>query len=342
MFYINTRFYKYYDNDKIIELRVIKFNNAETCKCIITKGPDEGNKITIPVKTLQQEYTMLTYDGIIIFSIAQIKQNLDDVMVTVLKRDNMVAGVSTPNVVCRQCVVDLFAKQFSQNHVDYVGLSISKETCPADIEFENFLACESIKDSIIVSYYIGDKLDDILSLFRHDKFNTTLHSSFIDHCNSLARTNPAMAEYFKRKGEANGYVQTLSELVHLNNFEYDLYRTFDIWPSTFTSDNFSDGVLSKNTEQWLSDILRTKIYKSLVVKYDKDIDLKAINKKYCLVADSEGTVYVVAYFVNGTYYTNLDDDNEQTIEKLVTLMGTSKSLQHAYENVKFSKEKYQK
>lgn len=341
-FFINTRFYKYVDDDTIIELKVLKFHNKEKCKCRVTKGPDVGMEINIPVKTLQDEYTMLSNDGIIIFNVVKINDTLDDVMVTVFRSDDLVKGINIPNVVCRQCVLDLFAKQFTPNHVDYVGLSISKETCPADVEFENFLACESVKTSVVLSYYIGESLDEILSVFKHDDFNNTLRCLFLSHCDSFIKTNPAMADYFRRKGEANGYVQTLPELLKLNNFEYDLYRTFDIIPTTLPAEHFSDGVLSKTAEELLSEILRTKIYKSLVVKYDKDIDLEAINKKYCLVSDNDGTVYVVAYFVNGTYYTDIDDDNEQNIEKLVTLMGTSKSLQHAYENIKFSKKKYEK
>ena len=340
-FFINTRFYKYVD-DNVIELKIVKFYNAEKCKCRVTKGPDAGLEINIPVKTLQDEYTMLSNDGIVIFNTVKINDTLDDVMVTVFKTEDTIKGINIPNVVCRQCVLDLFAKQFTPNHADYVGLSISKETCPADVQFENFLACESIKQSIVLSYYIGETLNEILSMFKHDVFDSTLHCLFTSHCDSFLKTNPAMADYFRRKGEANGYVQTLNELLKLNNFEYDLYRTFDIIPTTLDKENFSDGVLSKHAEEILSEVLRTKIYKSLVIKYDKDIDLEAIDKKYCLVSDKDGTVYVVAYFVNGTYYSELNDDNEQNIEKLVTLMGTSKSLQHAYENIKFSKKKYEK
>lgn len=340
-FFINTRFYKYVE-DTVIELKIVKFYNAEKCKCKVIKGPDTGIEINIPIKTLQDEYTMLSNDGIIIFNIVKINDTLDDVMVTVFRSEDMIKGINIPNVVCRQCVLDLFAKMIDPNKADYVGLSISKETCPADIEFENFLACESIKHSVVLAYYIGDTLDDILSLFKHNEFDSTLHCLFINHCDSFLKTNPAMADYLRRKGEADGYVQNISDLLKLNNFEYDLYRTFNIIPTTLDSEHFTDGVLSKLAEKVLSEILRAKIYKSLVIKYDKDIDLEAINKKYCLVSDKNGTVYIVAYFVNGTYYTNIDDDNEQNIEKLVTLMGTSKSLQHAYENIKFSKKKYEK
>lgn len=340
-FFINTRFYKYVE-DTIIELKVLKFYNADKCKCKITKGPDAGKEINIPVKTLQEDYTKLSNDGIIIFNVVKINDTLDDIMVTVFRSEDLVKGVNIPNVVCRQCVLDLFAKMMDPNKGDYVGLSISKETCPADIEFENFLACEAVKQSIVLSYYIGEPLKEILSMFKHDDFDNTLRCLFISHCDGLLKTNPAMADYFRRKGEANGYVQTLDELLILNNFEYDLYRTFNIIPTTLSAEHFSDGVLSKVAEEVLSEVLRTKIYKSLVVKYDKDIDLEAIDKKYCLVSDNDGTVYVVAYFVNGTYYSKLDDDNEQNIEKLVALMGTSKSLKHAYENIKFSKKKYEK
>lgn len=343
--YLNTRYYKFLEDDNILELRTIGFYNSDTVKCIVTKGPESeiGKTIKIPTKTLSNDYTELIPDGKIIFSIVSVQRDLKDVMVTVLTKAKMDTGNNIPTVVCRQCVLDLFAKQFSNNHVDYTGLSISEETCPADVEFENFLACESIIDSLICNYYIGDKLDYVLSLFKHDKYDSTLSTILVDHCNTLRADNPGLADYFLRKGEANGYVNNLKDLLKLNNFEYDLYRAFNIIPTTLPAEHFSDGVLSIHAGNVLSDILRTKIYKSLVVKYDKDIDLDAIAKKYCLVSDNDGTVYVVAYFVDGTFYEELKDgDHEGNIDKLTTIFGTSRSTMNAYENIKFDQSKYKK
>lgn len=342
--FLNTRFYKFYNDNYILELRVIGFVNEKTCRCIVTKGPktEINSQIKIPIKTLENEYTRLTFDGIVTFNTVTIVSGLKDVMVTVLPKKDIDVGINLPCVVCRQSVLDLFAKQFSPNHVDYTGLSISRETCPADIQFDNFLSCTSIDYSIVVAYYIGDTLDYILSLFKHDKFDSVLHELFVDHCKNINRDRPGLGDYFLRKGEANGYVQKLNDLLRLNNFEYDLYRAFNIIPTTLPAIDFAESVLSKRAEAVLGDFLRTKIYKSLVVKYDKDIDLDAIKKKYCLVADKDGVVYVVAYLVEGNYYTELTDDDEQNIEKLSTLFGTSQSIQHAYQNIKFSQEKYEK
>lgn len=345
--YLNGRYYKFLDEnneDSLIELKISGFVNETMCRCIVTKGPesDIGKIIKIPMETLSKEYVKLSPDGMILFNIVKVNEYLKDVMVTLLTTKNLDLGNNIPTVVCRQCVLDLFAKQFSPNHVDYVGLSISQETCPADVEFENFLACESIEDTLIIEYYIGDKLDDILSLFKHDKFDNTLIGIFLDHCKGLERTNKGLADYFRRKGEANGYVQSLTRLLELNNFTYDLYRAFDIIPTTLQSEDFSDGVLSLNAQAVLSDILRVKIQKSLVLKYDKSIDLNKIAKKYCLVSDNNDDVYVVAYFVNSTYYADLSDDHEGNIEKLTTIMGTSQSVMNAYENIKFNQNKYKK
>lgn len=337
----NTRFYKWVD-DKIVEVRVMGFANENFAKCIVTKGPvkELGKNIKVPIKTLQEEYTKLTPDGTIIFSVVKINSLLKDVMTTVLTREDMDLGINIPRVVCRQCVLDLFAKQFTPNHADWVGLSISKETCPADLEFENFLACESIESSIVCSYYIGDNLDTILSMFNHSMFDNTLHNIFVAHCNALAHGNKSFAEFLIKKGEANGYVQTLNELLKLNNFEYDLYRAFNIIPTDLDPVEFSADALSKHAEAVLSDFLRARITKSLVLKYDKDIDLEAISRKYCLASDKDGTVYVVAYVTEGTYSINVEDYDFQSIEKMVTRMGSSESLQNAYSHIKFNKDKY--
>lgn len=329
----NTRFYRYIDNsDDIIELRVIGFSNNETCKCKITKGPesDIGKQIKIPISELKDKYTELIPDGVIIFSTVRVQQGLDDVMVTVSTREDMDIGLQMPSVVCRQCVLDLFAKQMTPDK-DYVGLSISKETCPADIEFENFLACESVLSSTVCNYYIGDTLEYLLTeIVNTKKFDNVLSGLLYNHCEYTRKFNPGAADYFLRKGEADGYINNLEGLLTLNNFEYDLYRAFHIIPTTLTADNFEDGVLTKYAEKVLSDILRTNIYKSLVVKYDKDIDLKNINKKYVLVSDNDGTVYVVAYFTNGSYQV---DENGEMLE-------SDEQISNAYSSIKFNNSKY--
>lgn len=336
--YLNTRYYKYIgdSDDNIIELRVIGFNNSETCKCKITKGPetDIGKIIKIPISVLKEDYTLLIPDGNIIFNIVKVQQGLDDVMVTVIPKEKMDIGYAIPTVICRQCVVDLFAKQFAnQESKEYVGLSISEETCPADVEFTNFLVCESILHSTICNYYIGDTLDYLLSLFSHKKYDDVLSGLLSDYCNNLKTTMYAgLADYYLRKGEGHGFVNNLTSLLKLNNFEYDLYRAFHIIPTTLNPQHFDDGVLSKHAEYVLSSILRVGITKSLVVKYDKDIDLKSIAKKYALVSDNEGTVYVVAYFSNGSYEVTENGKFTETPEQ----------IKEAYENIRFNISKYKK
>lgn len=329
----NARYYKYIGkSDQIVELRVLDVIDDNTCKCKITKGINVGSLLKIPITTLKSEYTYLIPDGFITFSIAQIQKGLEDVMVTLLPRENTGSEFVVPSVVCRQCVVDLFVKQINPTK-DFVGLSISRETCPADVEFVNFLACESISDSEYCSYYIGDKLEDILTLFDHSKYDKVLSKLLSDHCNSIKQANPTLGEFLSKKEEIDGYVNNLNDLLKLNNFEYDLYRAFNIIPTKLSKEEFSEGVLSINAMNVLSNILRTKIYKSLVVKYEKDIDLKSIAKRYVLVADNEGTVYVVAYFVNKSYYT----ESENLTDKV-----NPETARNGYENIKFDSGKYKK
>lgn len=339
----NTRYYRWIDNN-IVEVRVMGFANENFAKCLITKGPkgDLGKRIKIPIKTLEEEYTKLRPDGTIIFSVVKINNTLKDVLTTVLTRKDIDQGINIPRVVCRQCVLDLFAKQFTPNNADWVGLSISKETCPADLEFENFLACESIESSIVCAYYIGDTLETILSMFNHSPFDKTLQNIFIAHCHALSNGNKSFAEFLIKKGEANGYVQTLRELLELNNFEYDLYRAFDIIPTNLTASDFSHDALTKRAEAVLSDILRARITKSLVLKYDKDIDLEAIHRTYCLASDKDGTVYVVAYLTDQGYEINLESYDSESIRKMLAKMSHSESLQNAYSYIKFNQEKYKK
>ena len=78
---------------------------------------------------------------------------------------------------------------------------------------------------------------------------------------------------------------------------------------------------------------------TLVVKYDRDIDLSKVQRKYTLVSDCEGTVYLVAYITAGNYHVSLEDESEENIENLNTLLH-SDSTRLAYNHLQFKKEKY--
>ena len=333
----NTRYYKWI-NDDIEELIICKIFNDSKYKVRYTKGEHTGDTATI-TDTELSEYTKLTPDGCISFSVVSL-QKIKDVMVCIIRtKDKSVSAL--PYAVCRQCVLDLFAKQLYDK--DYCGISISMDSCPADVPFNEYFGCEKIDYSYLVSYYIGDSLDYILSLFKHDKFNTVLEELFRDHCMYISNNNKYIAESYKSKVEVDGYCKELTTLLSLNNFEYDLYKAFDIIRLDIPKDQLiDDNVLSEYATVILSNILQVHIAKSLVIPYDKDIDLKEIKRSYVLITDADGVVYVVAY--TGTKF-NLPLEQYESydnIRKLYNHFKNDDSVADAFSHIVYNRSKYQK
>lgn len=338
---LNERYYYWNDNDSIEEFRICRINNENSITIVKTVGSNVGEKKKIDPKELKN-YRMLRPDGYISFNIAVLSKNLKDVIVIISTNNDLIRGIKEPYAVCRQCVIDLFAKQLSQKHEDITGISVSRDTCPADVEFKNFLACEGVEYSEVMAYYIGDKLDTILSLIKKPSlYNNVLQDLFDDHCMIISNNNKYIANSYKKKRQVDGYCKTIEDLLNLNNFEYDLYRAFDIIPTDFAEDDFKEGVLSSKASEILSSIINANIDKSLVIKYDKDIDLSEIKRKTILVSDINGTVWVVGYTINGKYTVPVENfESDDNIEKINSIMPTD-SIISAYQHLKFNKEKFE-
>lgn len=340
----NTRYYKWVSvdgKDELKEVRVVRVQNENICTIVTTKGKNIGERVKIKIGTLTEEYQKLSPDGYISFNIASIGKGLRDVAAIITRTKDINQGAQLPFGICRQCVSDLFAKQLTPDHVDYVGISISQETCPADVKFENYLACDGIEVNETVAYYIGDKLPDILKILKYTKeYDQALVDLFDSHCMYLANNNKFIAESYKIKSDVDGYCKSLNQLLEMNNFEYDLLRAFDIIPTDLDKENFSEGTLSPVAAEVLSGLLTMTIDKSIVLKYDKDIDLSKIKRRYCLVSDKDSNVYVVGYTVCGKYHVPIENtESEQNVEKLNTLLA-SPSTQLAYSHLKFRQDKY--
>ena len=334
----NSRLYRYLEDDSIEEVRIIRVQNEEVCTIRTIKGNDIGKEKKITEKELLDSYTLLNPIGYVTFNIVKVNV-IEDIMITIIRDKDKHEGAY---VICRQCASDLFAKQLSPDHVDYVGISVSKESCPANVNFNDFFVCDEIIRSEVIAYYLGDKLEDITRCVKNmKKFNSVLMDLFIRHCNYLANNNKLIAATYEKKEEVDGYCKTLEQLLDMNNFKYDLCRAFDIVPTTFSRSCFESSILENNVREFLSSVLMRNVTKTLCVEYDGDVDLSEIKRDYCLISDKDDTVWVVAYIYEGKYIVDLSNESAENISKL-NKMYQSESVQLAYNHIKFKDDKYKK
>lgn len=328
---LGSRYYNWTSDDELNEIKIIKLLGDDNCRCKYTLGPNTGKVEDITVSHIKDNYTLLNPDGYITFNIAIMgESNIKDVIVFLNKSKDMEMGDTIPYCVCRQSVNDLFtATTSAQTGKSYYGISVSKDTCPADVQYENYLACNGVEKFVIVAVYIGDKLQDILNLFKHKDFDTVLYNLFVSRCKYVSDNIKFIINKNMQKRYINGYCKNLSDLLQINNFEYDLYRAFDILPLNVDLSGCENEEFPIAQLETLKCSIRRNIDKSIVIKYDKSIDLSKIERKYTLVADSNKDVYIVAYTDTGIYQVPTNG-NLLDID----------SIEMAYKNVAINTAKY--
>ncbi len=344
---INTRYYKWYqenEKDELEEIIIVRVNDNDTYFVQRTKGKEVGEKFSISAEDLSYDYTKLSPDGFITFNIVSVGKSMRDVMVTFNRTKDFEAGDQESYAVCRQGTNDIFAQQYQQEQ-EYTGISISKDTCPANVEFINFLACDGCEESIAVAYYIGDKIKDILALIKLKNYDIVLQNMFTERCKYKAKDyKPAFNKYMQLNS-IDGYSKSVEELLKVNNFSYDIYRGFDIIPFNLDLAMCINNALDPVALETLKLMICKDITKSIVIPYDKSINLSTIERSYQLVSDVEDNVYVIAYIDSGNYIapnTEMTEDGESTsVASLLNMMGKDTAyLQEAYSNLNFNKSKF--
>lgn len=283
---IGLKFYRFMDNSEIPKLvRLIKYDEVK--KLYICRNCyDIDEIITIPYDEMHTEWIKLNPDGIMAFSTCTAIDNqgdsVPDVMVRLHKKSENGNIDSTPYVVCRQAVIDIFA--LLQNNNRYIaGMSVSRDTCPPEIAFSSFYAYDKMPYNINIAYYIDDHMDDILRLFNNKKFNDRL---------ALIKSRDKMG--------IEGYCTKLSELLKENYFMLEVHNAYGIHELPFASFDFTDDTTNRVVTDYIISNLQEVPTKFYPARYSKYIDLKDIKRKYILICPSsylygDGDVVILGY-----------------------------------------------
>ena len=340
---LGTKYYKVED-DTLTILRVVKNKDPKNIELF---NDDNEKSITMGSDILLEYYTKLNPDAIINFSIVKI-QNIEDVIVSVFRKEEINNMDTTPYSICRQNITDFFANSLSPD-MNYAGINVTKETIPQDVSMVQLSACDQLESNISVSYYMGDKLDRILSYFKSKIYDNILYSLFIERIRYKSKSNGGKMyiTYAEKKNHVDGYCKTLKELLTYNNFMYDLMRGFNIYPLDINLTNDNEQHLSIDNINVIERLVCKNIVAgpkgSIVIKYDKDIDLDEIKQEYILICDRFDNLYIVTFKTYGKYHIPVEKlESSENIELMAKSINFNKnsSITEAYEYIRFNSDKY--
>lgn len=288
---IGDKYYKILEDYTVDIVRIHKYINDDIL--IISRGCST-KKVN---KGYISSYTKLNPDGHVFFNIVNMgntEESGKDVVVLLYRKKDLDNQINTPYATCRQNIHDFYSNATNNSNKTYIGISISKDTTPEDVTYEDVLVCNGIEYSEKISIYLDDTLNDILPMVNNIKsFNGVLYTLHKAMKDSLFI----------------GTSKSLESLLRDNNFEYDIKRAFDIIPVDFVV-KYRDYVLHNDQVTLLQNILKTEISQTYVLPYSKEISLSDIERDYILVSDKIGRLYIIAYdkgkYINDSYF-NKDD-----------------------------------
>lgn len=279
---VGEKYFKLKDN-KLIIVRIKKLGEQVT----VLLGND---KYKIGKDVLEKEYTLLKPHGSIFFNIVNLHNTSNDIIVTLFREEDKKTD-QIPYAVCRQNITDFFTKNIINiqrskgilvDDIDYIGLSLSKDTCLDDIPYEVMVACDGVQYSEEISIYLDDTLDDILSLVnKASRYNRVLEQLHED----------------SKKLGLLGACNNIRLLLEDNKFIDDFMRGFKIINfediELIINDDYS---LDINQQDFIQAYLNTEIMNTYVYEYDGfSIDIKQIKRDHIIIRDGKNKIYIVAY-----------------------------------------------
>lgn len=276
---VGEKYYRYIDdkNYEIITIKKITENN-------IIVMDDKGYKQYL-FKNELDKYILLKPDGYIFFTIVNMKESKDVVVYLVRNKD--IEQKLRPFCACRQCIVDVFTDMTKQDeNIFYMGLSMSTESCPKDIDYNMILACDSVYYVEQIAYYIEDNFNHIFNLVNNRyKFNHVL----INYHNNSDK------KIYK------GFNHSLKALLQNNDFMYDVHYGYDIYEVDFEITLQNEYELISEQRRYLENTIKYQMFKTYVTKYDKTIDLSKIQRNYILVWSKKTEELFIIGYDEGKY-----------------------------------------
>ena len=286
---IGCKLYKYVEG--MDEPEILRIYKVDEVKKVIQLFNKDRKKVTKTLEELESEYRQLAPDGVVNVSIVK-NNTVSDVVVTLGRLIGPVQDNDYPYAVCRQLIYDVFtnyANSADENTV-YAGMSISKDTCPAEVEFKDVLVCDKLVESRAVYVYLDDTLDDLLAIIPSKKYDAVLRNiELLSKSTDLGTFEPGV--------RALGFAKSFRELLVSNKFMYDFRRAFGIFDVPYEISEEYESLYEPNII-FIEKQLHVNILETYLVRYTRELDLGSIKRDYMLVSsDKEDNkkIYIVAF-----------------------------------------------
>ena len=272
--FVGDKFYKTIDNKTVI-VRVVKINNS---KITVSLG---DNKFNISNEILLNDYTKLRHHGSIFFSIVSLQGDNKDVMISFFRRDD---EGHLPYAVCRQNMENIFMSRASLmreelNGIFYLGVSMSQDTCPEDIDYNMILTCSGVCHSQRINIYMDDTFEDICNLIQKQKKYDDILSNLYDktagsHVQGVSRDIISLMKDTIFMGDVmKGFgIYILQDIIEVNGYQ-----------------------LAYEQKRILEKELNVEMKQTYVVPFDYTVNIHDIKRSYVLVKDMTERLHIVAY-----------------------------------------------
>lgn len=328
--YLGYKFFK--ENEFGFEvIRVKKVKDNDHITCIDT----ETDRTVILTLDALREYTPLEPYGVLSVNIVDVNGAKDIVLILYKMIELKIMGMNSPYVICRQSISDFFADLTFQNPEEnnIVGVSCTRDNCPANIDFVQLAACNDILESNTVYLYRDDTLDTILQIIPLlPKVNATLEKLLWEHINFTKPKVEIGLKYSSKTTYVDGWCKDLRTLLRENNFMADFNSMCDTVEVDFDLTNYlntrESGVqeLTYPALLFFDEVFKVNAIETRVIKYRYTIDLSKFNNtNYVFLRDKTGAVYLVVYLVSGEYL-------EKELEEKINKLDVTERLQLSYYN----------
>ena len=308
---IGAQYFKYDENNELILLRLYKVKSENT---FLLKDKQK-NKVVLTKKQLE-EFSMLEPDGLVIHVLASDPNYGIDTLCLLYRLDDIDKDINEPYAVCRQNIVDPFETILNNNSKKiYVGVSISRDTAPADFDFKSVYAASGVRDQKIHFVYKDDSFEDIMSFVNEDLYDKALNiiKSHMDENDNMTYV---------------GFKNTYRELLIENDFMYDFRRAFGIIRLNLTINTSidswtKDGVYKISDEEinTIESLTKHKVIAPILIKYDKSVDITEIKRNYLFFEDLNKELYIISYdkgeYINKEFDSLEDQRDRELLQRVI-------------------------